>query len=110
VAFGHAAHMAFEKALAAAGPVLLEPVMEFEITSPQDLLAGVNADLNGRRARVRSVTAEGGTAVVRGSVPLSEIFGYSTALRSLTQGRASFSVEPRAYEAVPEHVARVLLR
>ena len=110
VAFGHAAHMAFEKALAAAGPVLLEPVMEFEITSPQDLLPGVNADLNGRRARVRSVTAEGGTAVVRGSVPLSEIFGYSTALRSLTQGRASFSVEPRAYEAVPEHVARVLLR
>jgi elongation factor G len=106
VAFGHAAHMAFEKALAAAGPVLLEPIMEFEIRAPQDLLAGVNADLNGRRARVTSVTAEGSEAVVRGAVPLAEIFGYSTVLRSLTQGRASFSVEPRAYEAVPEHVAR----
>ncbi len=108
VAFGHAAHMAFEKALAAAGPVLLEPIMEFEIRAPQDLLAGVNADLNGRRARVTSVTAEGSEAVVRGAVPLSEIFGYSTALRSLTQGRATFSVEPRAYEPVPEHVARNL--
>jgi len=108
VAFGHAAHMAFEKALAAAGPVLLEPIMEFEIRAPQDLLAGVNADLNGRRAQVSSVTAEGSEAVVRGAVPLSEIFGYSTALRSLTQGRATFSVEPRAYEPVPEHVARNL--
>jgi elongation factor G len=108
VAFGHAAHLAFEKALAAAGPVLLEPVMEFEIRAPQELLAGVNADLNGRRARVGSVTADGGMAVVRGHVPLAEIFGYSTALRSLTQGRATFSVEPRAYEPVPEHVARGL--
>ncbi len=108
VAFGHAAHLAFEKALAAAGPVLLEPVMGFEIRAPQELLAGVNADLNGRRARVNSVTAEGGMAVVRGSVPLAEIFGYSTALRSLTQGRATFSLEPRAYEPVPEHVARGL--
>jgi elongation factor G len=106
VAFGHAAHMAFEKALEAAGPVLLEPIMEFEIRAPQDLLAGVNADLNGRRARVSSVTAEGSEAVVRGAVPLAEIFGYSTVLRSLTQGRATFSVEPRAYEPVPEHVAR----
>ncbi len=82
--------------------------MDFEIACPQDLLPGVNADLNGRRARVRSVTAEAGQAVVRGSVPLAEIFGYSTVLRSLTQGRASFSVEPKAYEAVPEHVARGL--
>jgi elongation factor G len=64
-AFGHAAHMAFEKALEAAGPVVLEPVMDFEIACPQELLAGVNADLNGRRAQVRQVTNEAGTAVVR---------------------------------------------
>ncbi len=108
-AFGHAAHLAFEQALAAAGPVLLEPVMDFEIRCPQEFLPGVNADLNGRRARVRSLQTDTDPVLIRGTVPLAEIFGYSTALRSLTQGRASFTVEPRTYEAVPEGVARQVL-
>jgi len=108
-AFGHAAHLAFEAALAAAGPVLLEPVMDFEIRCPSEFLAGINADLNGRRARVRSLATDVDPVLIRGSVPLSEIFGYSTALRSLSQGRATFSVEPRSYEPVPEAVARARL-
>ena len=108
-AFSHAAHMAFEQALAQAGPTLLEPVMDFEIQVPADFLPGVNADLNSRRARVRSLATESEPAVIRGTVPLAEIFGYSTALRSLTQGRASFSVEPRGYEPVPDSVAHKVL-
>ncbi|HTE06625.1 MAG TPA: EF-Tu/IF-2/RF-3 family GTPase, partial [Planctomycetota bacterium] len=108
-AFGHAAHLAFEDGLARAQPVLLEPVMDFEIRCPLDFLPGVNADLNSRRARVRSLATETDPAILRGTVPLSEIFGYSTALRSLTQGRATFSVEPRTYEPVPDHVARQVL-
>ena len=109
VAFSHAAHLAFEQALAAAGPVLLEPVMDFEIRCPQEFLPGVNADLNGRRARVRSLETDTDPVLIRGTVPLAEIFGYSTALRSLSQGRASFSVEPKTYEPVPEAVARRIL-
>ena len=108
-AFSHAAHLAFEQALAQAGPTLLEPVMDFEIRVPADFLPGVNADLNSRRARVRSLATESEPAVIRGTVPLAEIFGYSTALRSLTQGRASFSVQPRAYEPVPDSVAHKVL-
>ncbi|MGQ0552171.1 MAG: elongation factor G [Planctomycetota bacterium] len=108
VAFAHAAHLAFEEALRQAQPQLLEPLMDFEVRCPADFLPGVNADLNSRRARVRSLVADADPVLIRGTVPLSEIFGYSTALRSLTQGRASFSVEPRGYEAVPEHLARGL--
>ncbi|MHC5209722.1 MAG: elongation factor G [Planctomycetota bacterium] len=108
-AFAHAAHLAFEEALGRAGPVLLEPVMEFEIRCPSEFLPGVNADLNGRRARVRSLRPDEEPAVIRGTVPLAEIFGYSTALRSLTQGRATFSVEPRDYEPVPAAVAARVL-
>ncbi len=108
-AFGHAAHLAFEDALAKAAPVLLEPVMDFEIRCPLDFLPGVNADLNSRRARVRSLQTDVDPAQLRGTVPLAEIFGYSTALRSLTQGRATFSVEPRTYEPVPDAVARKVL-
>jgi elongation factor G len=108
-AFAHAAHLAFEEALGKAAPTLLEPVMDFEIRCPADFLPGVNADLNGRRARVRSLRTDEEPAVLRGTVPLAEIFGYSTALRSLTQGRASFSVEPRGYEPVPPAVAARVL-
>ncbi len=101
-AFSHAAHMAFEQAAQAAGPVLLEPIMEFEIRCPGSFLAGVNSDLSSRRARVTELVTDAEPAIIRGTVPLAGIFGYSTALRSLTQGRASFTVEPRAYEAAPE--------
>jgi elongation factor G len=100
-AFAHATHLAFRQAASAADPVLLEPVMEFEIECPIDFLTGVNSDLNGRRARVSGLVTDSDPATIRGTVPLSEIFGYSTTLRSLTQGRASFSVEPRSYEPVP---------
>ena len=100
-AFAHATHLAFREAAEAASPVLLEPVMEFEIECPMEFLTGVNSDLNSRRARVSGLTTDSDPATIRGTVPLSEIFGYSTILRSLSQGRASFSVEPLSYEPVP---------
>ena len=107
--FGHAAYMALQEAVDKAGPVLLEPLMTFEIECPQEFLAGVNGDLTGRRAVVSGLETEKDPAVIRGSVPLSEIFGYSTSLRSLSQGRAGFSVEPKAYAPVPAAVAKRLL-
>jgi elongation factor G len=109
LAFSHAAHLALEKAVQAAGYVILEPVMEFEVSCPHEFLTGVNSDLSTRRARVEALRTEVDPAVIRGTVPLSGIFGYSTALRSLSQGRASFSVEPRSYEPVPASVAKGLL-
>ncbi len=108
-AFGHAAYLALQEAVTKAGPVLLEPVMQFEIECPQEFLAGVNSDLTGRRAVVSGLETEHDPAVIRGCVPLAEIFGYSTTLRSLSQGRASFSVEPSHYAPVPAAVARRVL-
>jgi elongation factor G len=107
-AFSHAAHMAFEQAAEKAGLCLLEPIMEFEIRCPQEFLAGVNSDLSGRRAQIRSLQTDCDPAVIRGTVPLAEIFGYATTIRSLSQGRASFSVEPRSYEPAPDSVTRGL--
>lgn len=108
VAFVHAAHLALEQAVEAAGPLILEPVMEFEVSCPHEFLTGVNSDLTSRRARVESMRTESDPAIIRGTVPLSAIFGYSTTLRSLSQGRASFSVQPRTYEPVSEATAREL--
>ncbi|RKY22636.1 MAG: elongation factor G [Planctomycetota bacterium] len=109
LAFSHAAHLALEQAVARAGLLLLEPVMEFEVSCPQQFLPGVNSDLSTRRARVQSLRTDSDPALIRGTVPLSGIFGYSTVLRSLSQGRASFSVEPRSYEPVPGAAARAIL-
>ncbi|GJM22200.1 MAG: elongation factor G [Planctomycetota bacterium] len=107
-AFGHAAHMAFVQAAEKAGTALLEPVMDFEIACPPEFITGVHGDLSGRRARVTALVTDADPALIRGVVPLSEIFGYSTTLRSLSQGRASFSVEPRDYEPAPASVAAAL--
>ncbi len=107
-AFAHAAHMAFEEALAGARPTLLEPVMSFEVRCPAEFLNGVNGDLNARRARIRSLRTESDPVAITGVIPLVETFGYSTALRSLTQGRATFTVQPCGYEPVPAHLARPL--
>ncbi len=107
-AFGYAAGVALERAVEAAGPQLLEPVMAFEIDVPIEFLQGVNSDLSGRRGSVESLDTGTDRAVIRGTVPLAEIFGYSTTIRSLTQGRGSFSVEPQSYEPAPASVVASL--
>jgi elongation factor G len=91
--------VASRKAVAAAGPILLEPLMSFEITCPNEVLSGVLADLKSRAADLESVTG-GAVSRVRGSVPLAAVLGYATALRSLTRGLGTVSLSPRGHVPV----------
>jgi len=101
-AFTQAANQALKAALESAGVVVLEPLMSFEIQSPPEFASGIIADLGARKAEVREVTAEAATRTITGTVPLSLMFGYSTAVRSLSQGRAGFSMSPAGYREVSE--------
>ena len=100
--FVQAASMALRQAMGAAQVDLLEPVMAFEIQTPAEFASGVIADLNGRRAEVEGVGAKDELRTITGRVPLAKMFGYSTAVRSLSQGRASFSMQPAGFSVVPE--------
>ncbi len=104
-AFSAAASIAFKDALEESGTTLLEPLMEFEIQVPTEFYGNIIHDLNGRRASIKDVAMSGEDRILRGTVPLSSMFGYSTTVRSLSQGRAAFSMEPCDYAAVPEHLA-----
>jgi elongation factor G len=101
VAFRSAAGMALREAVSQAGPVLLEPVMLLEIDTPEEHLGDVLGDLNSRRGRVREIKTVADLQTVQADVPLAEVFGYATSLRSLTKGRASYTMEPQAFEPVP---------
>ena len=104
MAFKIAGSMAFKNAMAKADPVLLEPVMKVEVTVPEDYMGDVMGDLNSRRGRIEGMEAQAGAQVIRAMVPLSEMFGYSTTLRSRTQGRGVYSMEFAAYEAAPKGI------
>ena len=105
VAFKIAGSMAFKAAIAKADPVLLEPIMKVDVTVPEDYMGDVIGDLNSRRGRVEGMeNLAGGTAMIHAMVPLSEMFGYSTALRSRTQGRGVYSMQPAHYEPVPKSI------
>ena len=108
LAFRNAATLGVREALRRAGPMLLEPLMRIEVRVPEDHFGGVIGDLNGRRGQVVSQDALGRLQVVTATVPLAETFGYSTDLRSLTQGRATHSMEFDRYEAVPHSVSAAL--
>jgi elongation factor G len=98
-----AAAESVRKALNAAGVVLLEPIMRLEVVTPEEFLGNIQADLNARRAVIVSAQQRANTHVLEAEVPLSQMFGYSTQVRSLSQGRASYSMEPLKYaEAAPE--------
>ena len=104
-AFYVAGSMAIKDAMNKATPALLEPYMDVEVVAPDDYLGDVMGDLNGRRGRVQSMEARAGAQVVRAQVPLSEMFGYATDLRSRTQGRATFTMQFHHYEKVPAAIA-----
>jgi elongation factor G len=105
MAFKIAGSMAFKEANRAAGPILLEPIMAVEVTAPRDYMGAVNGDLNRRRGMISATEeAPGGAIVVKANVPLSEMFGYSTDLRSATQGRATYTMEFAHYEKAPKSV------
>ena len=110
-AFGVAAAMAFRKAVSEAAPVLLEPVMDVEIILPESYLGEVISDLTAKRAKIHGMgNRDGGRQAVKAQVPLAEMFGYSTDLRSATQGRASFTMQFAAYDLVPEHISGKIIK
>ena len=105
MAFKIAGSMAFKEANRKAGPILLEPIMKVEVTTPKDYLGAINGDLNRRRGQIQSQEdAPGGAVVITANVPLSEMFGYATDMRSATQGRATYTMEFSHYEKAPKSV------
>jgi len=108
IAFEAAAGAAYERAFEAAGPVLLEPAMRLEVHTPNEFTGEILADLNRRRVVIHSSDVGVDMRVLVGRAPLSAMFGYSTAVRSLSQGRAGYGMEPAGYEPVPADVARGL--
>ncbi len=110
VAFKIAGSMALRAAVAKAEPTMKEPVMAVEVVTPEDYLGDVIADLNSRRGRIEHMeVGPGNTQILRAGVPLAEMFGYATSLRSATQGRASYTMEPSHYEEVPKQIAEELV-
>jgi elongation factor G len=105
MAFKIAGSMAFKEANRAAGPILLEPIMKVEVTTPKDYLGPINGDLNKRRGMIQSSEeVAGGASTITANVPLSEMFGYATDMRSATQGRATYTMEFSHYEKAPKSV------
>ena len=109
MAFKVAGSMAFREAARKGGAELLEPVMKVEVVVPEEYMGDIISDLNSRRGRVRSMDARGGTQIVNARVPLAEMFGYATDLRSRTQGRATYSMHFDRYEQVPQAVSEEVI-
>ncbi|MEY3589074.1 MAG: elongation factor [Actinomycetota bacterium] len=110
MAFKIAGQMAFKKAAEMARPVLLEPIMAVEVVTPDEYMGDVMGDLSSRRGRIEGMEARGNTQVVRAQVPLSEMFGYSTDLRSRTQGRATYTMQFHSYQQVPDVIATEIVK
>ena len=110
MAFKIAAQAWFREAMRMAKPVLLEPVMSVEVVTPEDYMGDVVGDLNSRRGRVGQMEARGTNQVVSAQVPLSEMFGYATDLRSRTQGRATYTMQFDSYQQTPGSVQEEITR
>ncbi|MBF0989780.1 MAG: elongation factor G [Clostridiales bacterium] len=104
MAFKIAGSMAFKDGAKKANPVILEPIMRVEITVPEEYVGDVIGDMNSRRGRMEGVEAQTGIQIIKGFIPLSEMFGYATTLRSKTQGRGTYAMEPSHYEEVPRNI------
>ena len=104
MAFSIAAGEAFEEALRTAGPTLLEPLMSLKIITPDDFYGDFVSDLNQRRSQIVNTDVQNGLTFISAHAPLAELFGYSSAMRSLSQGRAGTSMEPLGYAAAPQDV------
>ncbi len=104
MAFEFAGSMAFKNGMAKADPVLLEPIVKVEVTVPEEYMGDVMGDLNARRGRIEGMEARAGAQIIRAQVPMSEMFGYATVLRSRTQGRGTYSMEFDHYDEVPKNI------
>ena len=109
MAFKIAASMAFKEGCKQAKSVILEPIMKVEITVPEEYMGDVIGDINARRGRMEGMEAASGNQIIRGFIPLSEMFGYATDLRSKTQGRGTYSMEPSHYEEVPKSILETIV-
>jgi len=109
IAFKIAGAIAFKDACRKANPFLLEPIMKFEVLTPEVNMGDVIGDLNSRRAKISEMGNRGNVRFIKGTVPLSEMFGYATIVRSISQGRASFNLEPSHYEEVPCNIAKTIV-
>ena len=109
MAFHIAGSMCFKEAMAKAAPVLLEPIMKVEVTMPEEYMGDVIGDLNARRGMVQGMDDVGNGKIVKALVPLSEMFGYSTTLRSATQGRGNYSMFFEKYEPAPKNVQQKVI-
>ena len=105
MAFKIAGSLAFKKGFMLCRPILLEPVMNVEVTVPDDYMGDIIGDLNKKRGRIMGMEPSNGLQIVKAQAPLAELFKYATDLRSMTQGRASFAMTPSHYEEVPSMVA-----
>jgi elongation factor G len=109
MAFKIAGSMGFRQGAKKAGPAILEPVMAVEVVTPEEYMGDVMGDLNGRRGKVEGMEPRGNAQVVSAHVPLSEMFGYSTDLRSKTQGRATYTMQFSHYEQAPKSIAEEII-
>jgi elongation factor G len=109
VAFKVAGSLALKEAAKRAGPVLLEPIMAVEVVTPEEFIGTVIGDLSSRRGRVEGQEPRGNAIAVRASVPLAEMFGYATDLRSSTQGRATYTMQFDRYDEVPSNIAEEIV-
>ncbi|MSU31416.1 MAG: elongation factor G [Pedosphaera sp.] len=109
LAFRMAGIFALKNAFEKAGPILLEPIMKVEVTMPDEYQGDILGDVNRRRGMIQGVDAKNGQTVLNAQVPLAEMFGYATAIRSLSKGRASYSMEPAAFEQVPNSVLSTIM-
>lgn len=110
IAFKMAARIAFNDGMRQAAPILLEPIMSIEVSTPDSYLGDIIGDLNSRRATIEALDQKGNIKLVKAVVPLSEVFGYATAIRSLTQGRATYTMEPSFYKEVPKHIFEKIMQ
>mgnify|MGYP001764735404 CR=1 FL=1 len=104
MAFKIAGSMAFKEAVKRASPILLEPIMDVEVVTPSEYMGDVIGDLNSRRGKIQGMEQKHGAEVIEAQVPLAEMFGYSTDLRSKTQGRATYTMQFHSYQQTPRNV------
>jgi elongation factor G len=109
MAFKIAGSMAFKEAARKGKPVILEPIMNVEVVTPEDYMGDVIGDLNSRRGKIQSMEKRGKTQVINAQVPLSEMFGYATDLRSKTQGRATYTMQFANYDEVPKGISEGII-
>jgi elongation factor G len=102
--------MALQTAVKKADPILLEPIMKVEVSTPEEFMGEIIGDLSAKRAQVQGTTSRGKVTIITALVPLAELTQYVTILRSMTQGRASFYMEPSHYEEVPQNITETIIK